>query len=146
MHVEAIREMKYILEEEYDYDFQLIGISCHAKDYRLSWAINYQLGFRLEKQEKDLEILSDNPFEGSAHSLYAYYEEEDHHEYYLIGNRDGSGYLIPEQRQADFVIMIKSSLPVDLDDIIARLRKIDLVLTAFSIDVEKLKSKKNLIF
>lgn len=138
--------MKYILEEEYDYDFKLIGISCHARDYRLGWAINHQLGYRLEKQEKDLEIFSDNPFEGSAHSLYAYFDEENQNEYYLICNRDSAGYLIPEQRQADFVMMIKESLPVNSQEVVVGLKQIELILTAFEIDVKALKSKKNLIF
>ena len=138
--------MKYVLEEEYDYDFKLIGISCHAKDYRLCWAINNQLKLELEKEDKDLEILSDNPFEGSSHSIYSFFEEEDQNEYFLIANRDSAGFLIPEQRQADFVFMIKNTLPVNADEILSKLREIDQVLTAFEIDVENLKSKKNLIF
>ncbi|MFT7613410.1 MAG: hypothetical protein ACI9J3_002383 [Parvicellaceae bacterium] len=138
--------MKYVLEEEYDYDFKLIGISCHAKDYRLAWAINKELGYRMEKEEYALDILSNNPLERSEHPVYSFYDEDEQNEYFLIGNRVGAGYLIPELRQADFVFMIKASLPVDVIKETTNLRKIALVLTAFEIDVAKLKSKKNLIF
>ena len=138
--------MKYVLEEEYDYDFKLIGISCHDKDYRLCWAINQKLKFNLEKEDKDLEILSDNPFEGSSHSMYSYFDEEDQNEFFLIGNRDGTGYLIPEQRQADFVLLVKEALPSDLTPMVDKLKEIELILTAFNISVDALKSKKNLIF
>ena len=50
--------MKYTLLEEYDYDFTLIGISCHAKDYRICWSINQRFGYDFEKQEHDLEMLN----------------------------------------------------------------------------------------
>ena len=140
------KEMKYVLAEEYDYDFKLIGISCHAKDYRLAWAINKSLGFRMEKEEFDLDILSDNLLERSVHPVFSFFDEEEQNEYFLICNRVGAGYLIPEQRHADFVFMIKESFPVDIKEMIVNLRKIELVLTAFEIEVGKLKSKKNLIF
>ena len=41
--------MKYHLEEEYEYDFDLYGISSHEKDYRICWAINNSLGLSLER-------------------------------------------------------------------------------------------------
>lgn len=138
--------MKYTLAEEYDYDFTLVGISCHAKDYRICWAINHGFGFDLEKQSSDLELFLDKEIEVSHHSLYAFYDEEDQNDYYLIGNRGLRGFLIPEQRQADYMLMIKGALPVDGDEMAVNLKQLDHVLTAFPIDVQKLKSKKNLIF
>ena len=41
--------MKYTLLEEYDYDFTLIGISCHAKDYRICWSINQRFGYDFDQ-------------------------------------------------------------------------------------------------
>jgi hypothetical protein len=138
--------VKYTLEEEYDYDFRLVGISCHAKDYRLCWCLNRFLGLGFVKDTNDLEIIGEGFFSGSTHSMYSYYDEEDQNEFYLIANRDSRGYLLPEQKQADFLLMIKESLPLNLDEFIKDLRSLDLILTSFEIDVEKLKSKENLIF
>ena len=42
---------KHLLEIEYDYDFVLIGISSHEKDYRVCWALNNKLGLELVKTE-----------------------------------------------------------------------------------------------
>ena len=39
------------LSFEYDYDFQLIGLYCHVKDYRLAWALNKRFEFDFVKQE-----------------------------------------------------------------------------------------------
>lgn len=40
---------KFQLQIDYDFDFRLIGISCHARDYRLCWALNNHLEIQLEK-------------------------------------------------------------------------------------------------
>jgi len=138
--------MKYTLAEEYDFDFTLIGISCHAKDYRVCWSINRQFGYGLEKQSFDLEMVSAGNEEASAHSLFAYYDEDDQNDYFLICNRNGQGYLIPEQRQADYMLMVKGAVLIDGDQLSTDLKQIDHILTAFPINVNTLKSKKNLIF
>lgn len=138
--------MKYTLdlEEGLDYDFKLIGLSCHAKDYRVSWCLNRFLNMQFVKEE-DLTIVGEGLFGDSHHSVYSYFDEENQNQYHLICNRDSTGFLLPEQKQADYVIMIKESLPLDIDYLIEQIRSIDLVLTSFEIDVSSLKSKQNLI-
>ena len=49
--------MKYTLEEEYEYDFRLIGISCHEKDYRICWGLNNRLHLSLAKEEVEIEVM-----------------------------------------------------------------------------------------
>jgi len=138
--------MKYTLQEEYDFDFTLIGISCHAKDYRVCWSINRRLGFDLEKQKDDLEMVGPGNEEPSKHSLFSYYDEVDKNEYILICNRNGQGFLIPEERNSDFMLLVKGAIPVDANKLSKELKEIEQVLTAFPINVKTLKSKKNLIF
>jgi hypothetical protein len=46
--------MKHLLVEEYEYDFSLLGICCHEKDYRLCWAVNSTLDLNLTKSGKIL--------------------------------------------------------------------------------------------
>ena len=43
--------MKLTLEIENEFDFSLLGISCHAKDYRISWALNNSLNIKLKKED-----------------------------------------------------------------------------------------------
>ncbi len=137
---------KYQLEVEYDYDFILIGICCHAKDYRLCWALNNQLTLKLEKEE-DLKITLKNKTEANNYSIYGYYNEENHTSYSLIGNRGDHNFLIPEQKQADFFLMIKDNFEHDIKELMRQIRAIDFVLTAYEVqDIDQLKSKQNLLF
>lgn len=137
---------KIKLEMEYDYDFDLVGISCHAPDYRLCWAINQKLGIGLHKRDA-LHVLSDRKKSTEDHfSIYEYFSEEDHIEYYLLPNKSNTAYLIPEQKAADYFLILRNNFAVDLPELIAQLKSIEMVIAAFSIQAETLKSRENLLF
>jgi hypothetical protein len=108
--------MKYSLDDEVEYDFKLIGISCHEKDYRLCWGINSVMDFTLERTEKELQTFPSkkNP-QVSTHTLFSAFDEDSENEFHLIVNRTSMGYLIPEKPQADYLFLIKEekiSLPL----------------------------------
>ena len=138
--------MKYTLEEEYEYDFRLIGISCHEKDYRLCWGLNNGLCLSLAKEEGEIEVLIKKTNEFSKHALYSYFQEDTENEFSLLNNRSKSGYLVPEQAHADYLFMIKESYDVNIVELISKIKSIPFVLTAFEVKVGELKSKENLIF
>ena len=138
--------MKYTLEEEYEYDFRLIGISCHEKDYRICWGLNNGLRLSLAKEEKGIEVLIKKTNEFSKHAVYSYFQEDTENEFTLLNNRSNAGYLVPEQAQADYLFMIKESYDVDILALISKIKSIPFVLTAFEVKVGNLKSKENLIF
>ncbi len=135
---------KFTLNIEEDYDFSLIGISCHAKDYRLCYELNKILEIDLVRGE-DLDIDSKNS--KANYALYDYVDEENFIDYYLISNRSNKGFLIPEHKSTDFFLLLKGASNDDIiETIINKIGEIQLVLTSFQIDVTKLKSKQNLIF
>lgn len=137
---------KFKLEIEYDYDFVLIGICSHEKDYRICWAINQKLDFDLKKTE-DLEIKEKKQAEPSLFSMYVHENPEEYVEYYVIANRGANGMLVPEQKQADYFLMIRGTITDgQVESIIKQLREISMVLTAYEIDPTQLKSKQNLLF
>ena len=138
--------MKYTLEEEYEYDFRLIGISCHEKDYRICWALNNRLRLSLAKEEGDIEVLVKKTNEISKHALYSYFQEDTENEFTLLNNRSNAGYLVPEQAHADYLFMIKETYDVNIVELISKIKSIPFVLTAFEVKVGGLKSKENLIF
>ncbi|MCB9189587.1 MAG: IPExxxVDY family protein [Flavobacteriales bacterium] len=138
--------MKYSLDEEYDFDFYLLGISCHEKDYRTCWAINQALGINLSKEENDIEVIIKKTNRCSLHSMFTYYNEETETEFRLIANRSTLGVLIPEKAQADYLLMVTDNSEKSIDDIRRQINEIPFVLTSFVVDVEDLKSKENLIF
>jgi hypothetical protein len=135
---------KILLNIEEDYDFNLIGISCHTKDYRLCWEINKSLNSDLKRTE-DLEISKKG--EVNFFSFYEYIDEENYIEYYLISNLCSNGYLVPEQKKVDFFLLLKGNTSTNkAKDIIDRINSLSLVLTSFNIDPNQLKSKHNLLF
>jgi len=135
---------KILLTLDDDYDFGLIGVSCHAKDYRICWEINQVLKTDLVRSN-DYEINKKN--EISTHSFYEFYDEPNQVELYLIANKGGKGYLIPEQKTTDFFLLLKGSVADDrMNYFMAKINELSLVIAAFSINPENLKSKQNLLF
>jgi hypothetical protein len=137
---------KLSLDIEYDYDFVLIGISCHEKDYRISWALNNVLCISLKK-EADLEIKEKKQKENSSFPFYTFEYQEKYFEFSLIGNRSSQGMLLPEQKQADFLLKITGNVSHDeKEEILKKIKSINIVLMAYEIDANQLKSKQNLLF
>ena len=131
---------KFVLDVVEEYDFTLIGISCHSKDYRLCWEINKTLNIELERTE-------DYQLEKSSFSFYEYIDEDNFLEHYFITNRGNSGFLIPEQKTVDFLLISKGNTSDSLtDEFICKINAISVVLTSFKIDPNQLKSKQNLLF
>ena len=139
--------MKYHLEEEYEYDFDLYGISSHEKDYRICWAINNSLGLSLERTTVNIEVIFNQQEKQNSQFPIFKFERDDMLEtYYLIGNKHENQQLIEEQKHVDFFLMVKSSDAMSSHNIIDNLRDIPFVLSVNKVDVTMLRSKKNLIF
>lgn len=136
---------KHTLDIEYDYDFVLIGISSHEKDYRICWVLNNKLGLNLIKTEP-LEIKDKKQDELSHFSLFSFEQPDDFMEYFIIANRSEKGLLIPEQKHVDYFFIVRGEVEDDnVMEMIKLIKESNLVQTAFLIDVNSLKSKQNLI-
>ena len=127
---------------EYDLDFALFGISCHEQAYRLCWQLNRELGMNLERADEDISFLHKE--EESFHPLYTY-ETEDMTWFSLVKNRSERGVLIPELPHIDYFLKVEDLLE-DEDELRNKIRGLRFVNAVYSIDVEQLKSKENLIF
>lgn len=135
---------KLILEIEEDYDFALIGIVAHVKDYRLSWDFNKNLGLDFIK-DSSLEIKEkDN---SKLFSFHYFVDDENSLEYYLIGNKGEKGVLIPEENKCDFFLVLKGNFDENrIEELSKKLSTFKSILASYQIDIDSLKSKKNLIF
>ena len=134
------------LDIEYDFEFLLVGISCHEKDYRICWALNKQLNIELARQD-DLEIKEKKQMDVSRHALFSWADEENFIEYSFIANRSSQGLLLPEQKQADYLMKVSGNLSAkQKEQILSDIKSIPIVLTSFSINPTSLKSKQNLVF
>lgn len=135
---------KLTLDFEVEYDFELIGICSHIKDYRLSWELNKSLEFDFQK-DNDFEISSKG--KSQTYSFFSFIDEENHIEYYLIENRNEYGILIPEEKKTDYFLMLRGVVMENQTINLAKeIGKVKHVLTTYVIEVETLKSKNNLLF
>ena len=135
--------VKFTLEIEEDYDFQLTGIFSHIKDYRLSWYLNHQLGIDLHKSENLVLKTKDI---NQEHSFHEFHDEENLREFFLLANRSEDGWLVPEEK-CDYMLMLKGHFSKsEYDHIKASILELKHVLATSQIHVEDLKSKENLLF
>ena len=130
----------------YEFDFELIGITTPARGYKLAWEINQRLGIRLAKQP-DLLVGFKNS-EEKAFSFYAFNTSLNRLK--LFKNKPseqeaGKYFLIPEFPHFDFIILaaMEEHTHQELIDLI---KTIPYVQLAASIPLEGLKSKHNFIF
>lgn len=135
--------VKFTLELEQDFDFYLLGIFCHVKDYRLSWFLNKALNIDLQKSSN--LVLNIKKVE-QEHSLQEYIDEEELKEYYLIANRSRDGWLLPEEK-CDYLLMLKGHYSAnEIEETRKVVQSLKPVLTVSNIEVDNLKSKENLLF
>ncbi|MFM2136213.1 MAG: hypothetical protein RL021_1613 [Bacteroidota bacterium] len=128
-----------------DYDFVLIGIVTSHRDYRVTRDVNLALGITLERKEDYLVFEKKRGQEiGFPHFKFVN-EQED--QYYILGNKTENGLLIPEQRQMDFFLVVKSGMSdIDRSALVKSLKEIDQFQAVFPIEVAGLRSKENLLF
>ena len=132
------------LDFDYDYDFLLFGIRSHMKDYRLCWSLNRQLEIDLAREE---DIQLDDKSEPRLFSFYTFDNEEQRLRYILVANRGEVGYLVNEQKQADYFLVIEGFYDqLNRPEVLDKVRKSPFVLTAFELDPNELKSRQNLLF
>ena len=131
---------------DYEYNFELIGITAIARGYKLAWEINNRLGIHLVKQP-DLVVGFRNNEEKSF-SFYAF--ETPLNRLKLFKNKPaeqdpGKYFLIPEFPHYDFIILaaMEERTHQQLIDLI---RTIPSVQLAAAIPMDGLKSKSNFVF
>lgn len=133
------------LSEEDKFDFIVVGIVCHLRDYRLSMALNKKLGINLSKQD-EYTVFNNKRMEDQFFSFYEYLNE-DEDRYNLICNKSQKGFLLPEQNQVDFLFLVSTTrMRLDESVLVATIKEIPIVLAAFKFDALKLKSRENLVF
>lgn len=124
----------------------IIGISSHENDYRLSWAINSQLGFKFSRTA-NLELFNEKIQEKQIFSVFSHIEEEYELKYYLVSNTGENGFLLPEYRNVDFLFLIQGEISEnELDKLLAQLKKIEIIRLAFQISNLPAKSLEKLVF
>jgi hypothetical protein len=140
-----MKKTKLIIE--YEFDFELFGLTTFLKGYRLAWEINRILNINLVKQP-DLAVGFKNNDEKSF-SFYAY--EGLHNRLKLFKNKasenePGKYFLIPEFPHYDFIILAAMEEQYSHQQLVNLVKTIPDVQLVAAIPLEGLRSKSNFIF
>lgn len=158
---------KLILEDDLDDLFSLIAIHCGVEEYKMAYLLNQHLGMQLKRNRVDLDFQRDGKLVTFA--MYEFEDKKHHIRFNLIANvsnpqihilesdgnpmtslfsdRDNTYYLLPELRKVDYFIRIDCEYgEPPLREILSEINKIKHVISAYSVDVTRIKSKNNLIF
>ncbi|MFZ4520842.1 MAG: IPExxxVDY family protein [Bacteroidales bacterium] len=115
--------------------FTLLGISCHLKDFRLSYLLNKNL---------ELEFVKMDDFQG--YSFYFCRDEDRFNAYYLLGNRGPESFLLPDFKTVDFFLLLEGPVKkVQKDLLLEKIRGIQQVLTAFEMRLSTVKNYELLL-
>lgn len=141
-----LKKKKYILDAEVEFDFAMIAVSSHQKDYKFCWSVNNTCHFKLKKEDDlQLDVISSTakiPF-----SFYSYTNEKTENKYLLITNKNQGHYVLPELKPADFLIVIKGLYNQEMiAQLINDLKTIPSVAAAFEVAVNNLSNKQSLYF
>ena len=149
------------LHDFYEEKYSLLGIHTTLGDYKLAYVLNHHLGVRFNKASFNLDF--ENEKSDASFSIYTYENSTHDSEWYLIANSEKKenkvqeeglllnteikNYLIPEKKKIDFFIKIVEDIPSEeIQKLVNKIKNINQVITAYTIDTNTLKSKDILIF
>ena len=157
---------KLHVEEFDEIDYQLIAIHSTLEDFRLAYYINQNLPINLKKSNCDLQVSNK---ESETQFTRFVFEDEKDILWSLVQNQNKAVvsnltvnqglfsnsedtmstkiYLIPEFKKVDYFLKIENDeVAIDIIQITNQLKKIERISAVYSVEVEKIKSKNNLIF
>ena len=132
---------------EHTYEFELLGIVAPLKDYKIAWAVNHVLRSKLARTDDYVLDFMD----GSTLHISQYKESKEHGFLQLLRNKShhdstASLFLIPELKVIDYFLLVQDFTgELDLNDYIRRLSESPLIQNVVKLDIEKIKSKENLL-
>jgi len=134
-----------ITEEPFEFNFTVLAIASQSRDYHFCWLINRELGINL-KRNTDLQVDDAKKRLVSYFSFYTYKDEDELRHYYFLANKSGSDLFLPEVKVADFLLVVNEKQGPEIKKMVSAIKKLPQVLAVTELQVNKLKSKKNLIF
>jgi hypothetical protein len=155
---------KLQVDDFYDDAYKLIAIHCRLEDYRLAYLLNKSLGLNLKRKAEDLDF----EYLKASYSIFEWNNETQYVTWNLISNvckkeEDGlystgtlfetnekvlkTFHLIPEYKKVDYFLKISEEiLNVNEKLILSRLQDIPQIITSYTVNPLKIKSKDHLIF
>ncbi|PKP35628.1 MAG: hypothetical protein CVU00_01435 [Bacteroidetes bacterium HGW-Bacteroidetes-17] len=135
---------KLTLKLDFSSEYTLIVISCHLKDYRLTFFLNNKLHLHLSRIDDFIQEGHDKT--DLNYSVYFYQCLETQSNFCLISNHHSDGKLIPTIGTIDYFLLIENEIPNGRKkELIKEIKTIPNVLTAYELDLAKVKNIHHLL-
>lgn len=140
---------KQKLDSEINFNFDLIGITSSAKEYKIAWSLNKYLDLNFHRQADHQIILSNKPYEFTC-----YLDEPDPDLFLrLFSNKPVNSEkatdlkLIPELPHFDYILMREGeSQSFSLKSLQKLLKEVPAIEYLSPININQLKFKEHFIF
>lgn len=117
--------LKNTIPYPYQYNYKLIGIATHLKDYRAAFFLNEVLPITLSKRE-DLTFSIKNKAKHYSFEKQAFFDEENSIKYILLQNKNGGNLFLKSLKNFDFIFIVKTENEIDfINDIAQKIKSID---------------------
>jgi hypothetical protein len=155
---------KLSVHQFYDDTYSLLAMHCSLEEYRVAYLLNSFLDIKLKRLSSDLDF----EYTTASYPIYEWEDKEEQITWNLFSNickkeeesltSSGSLFskqgkivrtfnLIPEYKNVNYFLKIDyEGNPVSERTIINKIQGIPQIATVYSINIEDLKSKDNLIF
>ena len=137
------------LDGDYAIDFELFGLICNKKEYKLAWYLNQALGISLIKRENIKIEYTDSTFILISNYVY----ETNFILIELLQNKLVGGVnvkrrlLMPELKQFDFLLKFKDQTDeLTSENVGAIIKDIPVIEYSMRLNSSALKSKENLFY
>lgn len=137
------------LENIYEVDFELFGLVCNKKEYKLAWYLNEALKINLVKQEDIKMEFSD----GTSIAISNYRYETNYVTLELLQNKLVASshakykYLVQELSQFDYLLKFKDEAEeMSSENVSVSIKEIPVIEYAMKLNFDLLKSKENLLY
>jgi len=147
-----------ISAELYDDSFKLIAMHCGLESHAMAYHLNKSADLQLARCKEDLDVSS------TFFPLYEWKDEINDYYWTLVCNTvkeelesEALGlflnqkavntyHLVQERKEVDYFLKVETTHTTVIEKAVKKINSIPKVLTAYSVDVATLKSKRNLIF
>ncbi|MEX1189068.1 MAG: IPExxxVDY family protein [Bacteroidia bacterium] len=136
---------KLTLTNYISFDFALYGICSQEDDFKLCWCLNKALNIDFARID-DIVLLHPKHKNPITFSCFSFHEPETELDYYLMSNRSDSNWLLPEQKQTDFLLKVGGENELyDDENTLRKIKSLPQVMTAFSLNPQSIKSIENIL-
>jgi len=158
---------KLVMEEEFEEPFTLIAVHCSEEEYKVAYLMNQHLNTRFKRRRVDIDFPADGLM--ITFPIFDFLDEFNYSQFHLVANKcrtveaslqssDGlfsditsekatNHFLLPEFKKVDYFLKIYSDFEnVPLQSLVSQINNIEQIVSAYTVEIDTIKSKNNLIF